>query len=39
MGSTPFKKMSYHEKAVKKVCFHRKYPLFGTCSDDGKGVE
>jgi ribosome biogenesis protein ERB1 len=35
MGVTPFKKMQYHEKVVKKVAFHPTYPLFASASDDG----
>ena len=34
-GTTPYKKMTYHEKGVRKVVFHEKYPLFASCSDDG----
>ncbi|KAM3140913.1 hypothetical protein pb186bvf_006924 [Paramecium bursaria] len=34
-GNTPYKKMTYHEKGVRKVIFHEKYPLFASCSDDG----
>lgn len=30
--------MRYHEKSVRSVDFHRKYPLFASSSDDGKIV-
>lgn len=35
MSSRPFNTMRYHKKAVRGVNFHRRYPLFATCSDDG----
>ncbi|CAD8088418.1 unnamed protein product [Paramecium primaurelia] len=35
MGKTPFKKMSYHKNGVRRVIFHKTYPLFASCSDDG----
>jgi ribosome biogenesis protein ERB1 len=35
MGKTPFKKMSYHKNGVRRVTFHKSYPLFASCSDDG----
>lgn len=35
MGSAPYKKMKYHEKAIRSVKYHQKYPLFASCSDDG----
>lgn len=35
MGSKPYKMLKYSDKAVRKVDFHRKYPLFASCSDDG----
>jgi len=34
LGTSPYKMMKYHEKAVRKVAYHHKYPLFATCSDD-----
>eukprot|EP01039_Chlorochromonas_danica_P007694 gene7694-8501_t len=35
LSSTPYKTLKFHEKAVRSVTFHRKYPLFASCSDDG----
>jgi len=36
MGSAPYKKMKYHDKAIRSVRYHPgKYPLFASCSDDG----
>ncbi|KAI9341276.1 NUC169 domain-containing protein [Zopfochytrium polystomum] len=31
----PYKTLRYHKSAVRNVSFHRKYPLFASCSDDG----
>lgn len=30
----PYKIMRYHTQAIRKACFHQKYPLFASCSDD-----
>ena len=35
MGSTPYKKMKYHQKAIRNVSFSKLYPLFASSSDDG----
>jgi ribosome biogenesis protein ERB1 len=35
LASTPYKTLKFHEKAVRSVHFHRKYPLFASASDDG----
>lgn len=35
MGSTPYKKMKYHSKAIRNVTFSKLYPLFASASDDG----
>lgn len=36
LGSTPYKSMRYHTKAVRSVGFHKgKLPLFASSSDDG----
>jgi ribosome biogenesis protein ERB1 len=35
LGSTPYKTLKYHEKAVRDVTFHLRYPLMASCSDDG----
>lgn len=31
----PFKKMKYHQKAIRNVAFSQNYPLFASASDDG----
>eukprot|EP01022_Parablepharisma_sp_SALTPOND_P036115 TRINITY_DN976_c0_g1_i1.p1 TRINITY_DN976_c0_g1~~TRINITY_DN976_c0_g1_i1.p1 ORF type:complete len:1142 (+),score=102.52 TRINITY_DN976_c0_g1_i1:9391-12816(+) len=35
MGEKPYKTLKYSDKAVRKVDFHSKYPLFASASDDG----
>ena len=35
LSSTPYKTLKYHTKAVRQVCYHKSYPLFASCSDDG----
>jgi ribosome biogenesis protein ERB1 len=34
-GSTPYKTLKYHRYAVRNVTYHKRYPLFCSCSDDG----
>lgn len=35
LSSMPFKTLKYHEKAVRSVAYHAKYPLMASASDDG----
>jgi ribosome biogenesis protein ERB1 len=35
LSEMPFKTLRYHSKAVRRVRFHKHYPLMATCSDDG----
>lgn len=35
LGSKPFKTLRYHDKAIRDVAFHRRYPLMASASDDG----
>ncbi len=35
LGSTPYKTLKYHEKAVRAVSYHPRYPLMASASDDG----
>lgn len=35
LTSTPYKTLRYNQQAVRSVSFHKKYPLFTSCSDDG----
>ena len=35
LSSTPFKTLKYHEKALRAVKFHPRYPLMASASDDG----
>lgn len=30
----PYKIIRYHKQAIRSACFHKKYPLFASCSDD-----
>eukprot|EP01100_Stratorugosa_tubuloviscum_P012848 TRINITY_DN621_c0_g1_i4.p1 TRINITY_DN621_c0_g1~~TRINITY_DN621_c0_g1_i4.p1 ORF type:complete len:835 (+),score=330.60 TRINITY_DN621_c0_g1_i4:105-2609(+) len=32
----PYKILKYHRDVVRSVTYHRKYPLFASCSDDGR---
>ncbi|CEP12662.1 hypothetical protein [Parasitella parasitica] len=35
LSSRPYKSLRYHNKAVRQVTFHKRYPLFASSSDDG----
>jgi len=35
LSSTPYKTLKYHEKALRGVSFHPRYPLMASSSDDG----
>ena len=35
LSSTPYKTLKFHEKAVRDLCFHKRYPLMASASDDG----
>ena len=35
LSNKPYKTMRFHERTVRSIEFHEKYPLFGSCSDDG----
>jgi len=35
LSSTPYKTLKFHEKAVRSVSFHKRYPLMASASDDG----
>ena len=30
--------LRYHHQSVRKVAYHRKYPLFASASDDGRVI-
>jgi ribosome biogenesis protein ERB1 len=36
LGSKPFRVLKYHTKAVRRVAFHKRYPLLASSSDDGR---
>ncbi|KAI6891848.1 Ribosome biogenesis protein, partial [Hortaea werneckii] len=35
LGTTPYKTLRYHSKAIRSVAFHPQLPLFADASDDG----
>lgn len=35
LSATPYKTLKYHEKAIRDVHLHKKYPLMASGSDDG----
>jgi ribosome biogenesis protein ERB1 len=35
LASTPYKVLKFHEKAVRAVQYHKRYPLMASASDDG----
>merc|ERR1712166_590157 len=35
LSSMPFKTLKYHERAVRQVAYHPRYPLMASASDDG----
>mmetsp|Transcript_21103 Transcript_21103/g.52329 ORF Transcript_21103/g.52329 Transcript_21103/m.52329 type:complete len:809 (+) Transcript_21103:17-2443(+) len=35
LSHTPYKTLKYHERAVRKVEYHNRYPLMASASDDG----
>ncbi|KAI8854440.1 NUC169 domain-containing protein [Chytridium lagenaria] len=35
LSPKPYKILRYHTHAIRNVSFHRRYPLFASCSDDG----
>ena len=35
LSATPYKTLKYHERALRSVCFHNRYPLMASASDDG----
>ncbi|KAJ3181114.1 Ribosome biogenesis protein 1 [Gaertneriomyces sp. JEL0708] len=35
LSTKPYKTLRYHKFALRNVSYHRRYPLFASCSDDG----
>lgn len=35
LSSSPYKTLKFHEKAVRSVSFHKRYPLMASAADDG----
>lgn len=36
LSTKPYKIIRYHKQAIRNACFHKKYPLFASCSDDAQ---
>jgi len=32
----PYKNLRFHREAIRQVCYHKRFPLFASCSDDLK---
>ncbi|KAG0345940.1 Ribosome biogenesis protein erb1 [Podila humilis] len=35
LSSKPYKTLRYHAQAIRSVAYHKRYPLFASCADDG----
>ncbi|KAK3085887.1 hypothetical protein FSP39_010022 [Pinctada imbricata] len=35
LSTKPYQTLRHHKKAIRSVCYHRRYPLFASASDDG----
>eukprot|EP01135_Chromosphaera_perkinsii_P004685 Nk52_evm34s293 gene=Nk52_evmTU34s293 len=35
LSTKPYKTLRYHKMAIRQVTYHKKFPLFASCSDDG----
>ncbi|GJJ74666.1 ribosome biogenesis protein ERB1 [Entomortierella parvispora] len=35
LSSKPYKTLRYHTQAIRSVAYHKRYPLFASCADDG----
>lgn len=35
MSVKPYQTLRYHKRAIRSCCYHKKYPLFASSSDDG----
>lgn len=38
LSTYPYQTLRHHRNAVRSVAFHRRYPLFASCSDDGSVI-
>ncbi|XP_052818042.1 ribosome biogenesis protein bop1-like [Mya arenaria] len=34
LSTKPYQTLKHHKKAIRQVCYHRRYPLFASVSDD-----
>lgn len=35
LSTKPYQTLRHHKKALRQVCYHKRYPLFASTSDDG----
>ncbi|OWF53508.1 Ribosome biogenesis protein bop1 [Mizuhopecten yessoensis] len=35
LSTKPYQTLRHHKKALRQVCYHKRYPLFASASDDG----
>ncbi|XP_060076384.1 ribosome biogenesis protein bop1-like [Ylistrum balloti] len=35
LSAKPYQTLRHHKKALRQVCYHKRYPLFASASDDG----
>jgi ribosome biogenesis protein ERB1 len=38
LSAKPYRILRHHSQAVRQVCYHKRYPLFASCSDDGSAT-
>ncbi|XP_078690255.1 ribosome biogenesis protein bop1-B-like [Branchiostoma floridae x Branchiostoma belcheri] len=38
LSTKPYQTLRHHKRALRQVCYHKKYPLFASASDDGTVV-
>jgi len=38
LSTKPYKTLRHHKRALRQVCYHKRYPLFASCSDDGNVI-
>ncbi|XP_039272736.1 ribosome biogenesis protein bop1-like [Styela clava] len=38
LSMKPYQTLRYHKRAIRSCCYHKRYPLFASCSDDGSVI-
>lgn len=38
LSTKPYKTLRHHRQAVRHTCYHKRYPLFASASDDGSVI-